>query len=100
DSVAAGKQVQVTTAEQAWPSAPRPVTLEVAALTVAFGGLVAGDGLSLTAPPGRVTGLIGPNGAGKSTVFNACSGLVAPRSGSVRLSGRDVTRLGATRPEQ
>jgi ABC-type branched-subunit amino acid transport system ATPase component len=73
------------------------VTLEVDSLTVGFGGLIAVDGLTLTAPPGRITGLIGPNGAGKTTVFNACSGLVTPRSGKVRLSGRDVTRLPAAR---
>jgi ABC-type branched-subunit amino acid transport system ATPase component len=78
-------------------SQAEPLTLEVDGLTVAFGGLVAVDGLNLTAPPGRVTGLIGPNGAGKSTVFNACSGLVVPRSGKVRLSGRDVTRLATAR---
>ncbi|HEY6790976.1 MAG TPA: ATP-binding cassette domain-containing protein [Trebonia sp.] len=76
-------------------SQPKPLTLEVDGLTVAFGGLVAVDGLNLTSPPGRVTGLIGPNGAGKSTVFNACSGLVTPKSGKVRLSGRDVTRMAA-----
>jgi len=70
-----------------------PMTLEVEGLTVAFGGLVAVDGLSLSAPPGKITGLIGPNGAGKTTVFNSCSGLVAPRAGKVRLSGRDVTRM-------
>ena len=46
------------------------------------------DGLTLTAAPGRITGLIGPNGAGKTTVFNACSGLVTPRPGKVQLSGR------------
>ena len=74
---------------------PAPMTLEIDGLTVGFGGLIAVDGLSLTAPPGRITGLIGPNGAGKTTVFNACSGLVTPRSGKVRLSDRDVTRLAA-----
>jgi ABC-type branched-subunit amino acid transport system ATPase component len=76
-------------------SPPPPMTLEVDGLTVGFGGLIAVDGLSLTAAPGRITGLIGPNGAGKTTVFNACSGLVTPRSGKVRLNGRNVTRLPA-----
>jgi ABC-type branched-subunit amino acid transport system ATPase component/branched-subunit amino acid ABC-type transport system permease component len=76
-------------------SPPAPMTLEVDGLVVGFGGLIAVDGLSLTAAPGRITGLIGPNGAGKTTVFNACSGLVTPRSGKIRLSGRNVTRLPA-----
>jgi ABC-type branched-subunit amino acid transport system ATPase component/branched-subunit amino acid ABC-type transport system permease component len=81
--------------ERSRPTLPEPMTLEVDGLTVGFGGLIAVDGLSLTAAPGKITGLIGPNGAGKTTVFNACSGLVAPRAGKVRLSGRNVTRLPA-----
>ncbi|HWB65466.1 MAG TPA: ABC transporter ATP-binding protein, partial [Mycobacteriales bacterium] len=52
---------------------------------------VAVDQVSLTASAGAVTGLIGPNGAGKTTVFNACSGLLRPKAGSIRLFGEDVT---------
>jgi ABC-type branched-subunit amino acid transport system ATPase component len=66
--------------------------LQIRNLTVAFGGNVAVNDVSLTAPMGRITGLIGPNGAGKTTTFNACSGLVIPKRGEVRLFGRDVTR--------
>jgi ABC-type branched-subunit amino acid transport system ATPase component len=67
--------------------------LEVAALRVRFGGLVAVDDLSFAAPMGRITGLIGPNGAGKTTTFDACSGLNRRVAGTIRLHGRDVTRL-------
>ncbi|MDQ3103613.1 MAG: ABC transporter ATP-binding protein [Actinomycetota bacterium] len=68
--------------------------LQVEGLRVEFGGLVAVDGVSLVAPEGRITGLIGPNGAGKTTTFNACSGMLRPTAGSVRLFDADVTALG------
>lgn len=70
--------------------------LEVVDLTLRFGGLVAVNELSLEAPTGRVTGLIGPNGAGKTTTFNACSGLIAPSNGTVRLDDRDIGSIGTS----
>ncbi|MCU1693217.1 MAG: transporter ATP-binding protein [Frankiales bacterium] len=70
--------------------------LEVRDLVVRFGGLTAVDGVSLTAPAGRITGLIGPNGAGKTTTFNSCSGLNRPTSGEVSLFGEAVSGLSPT----
>ena len=49
------------------------------------------DGLSFSAPTGRVTGLIGPNGAGKTTTFDACSGLNRRFEGRITLHGKDIT---------
>jgi ABC-type branched-subunit amino acid transport system ATPase component len=69
----------------------RSFGLEIHGLTVAFGGNVAVNDVSLSAPRGSITGLIGPNGAGKTTTFNACSGLLKPKKGSIRLFGDDVT---------
>jgi ABC-type branched-subunit amino acid transport system ATPase component/branched-subunit amino acid ABC-type transport system permease component len=68
--------------------------LRVAGLSVRYGGVLAADEVSLFAEAGKITGLIGPNGAGKTTVFNACSGLVRPRSGTVQLNQRSLDRLG------
>ena len=67
--------------------------LEVHELSVRYGGLHAVQGVDLQAPLGRITGLIGPNGAGKTTTFNACTGLVRPTTGTVKLFGDDVTKL-------
>ena len=59
-------------------------------VTVRFGGLVAVDGVSLTADRGEVVGVIGPNGAGKTTLFNALVGAVGC-DGDVRIGGRSVS---------
>ena len=67
--------------------------LDLAHVTVRFGGHVAVNDVSLTAPVGRITGLIGPNGAGKTTLFNVASGLVRPASGTLRLHGADMSGL-------
>lgn len=69
-------------------------SLCIDAITVHFGGLVAAEQVDLSVPVGQITGLIGPNGAGKSTILNACVGAVRTSSGSVRLGGRDLRRLG------
>ena len=48
--------------------------------------------LDLTVMQGEFFGFIGPNGAGKSTTIRTLLGLIAPTSGSVMISGRDVTK--------
>lgn len=70
---------------------PGSTGVEVRELTIRYGGLVAVDGLSLSAPSGRITGLIGPNGAGKTSTFDACSGFNRRIGGQVLLHGEDVT---------
>ncbi len=63
--------------------------LEVRDLTVAFGGNVVMDGVSLAFDPG-FNGLIGPNGAGKTKIFNVVIGYVKPVAGEVRLFGEPL----------
>ena len=65
-------------------------TLELVDLEVAYGGVAAVRGLSLTVEPGEIVGLIGPNGAGKSTTLHAIMGLIPARAGEIRLGDRSL----------
>ena len=51
------------------------------------------SGLSCGFPRGKISVVLGGSGAGKSTLLRMIGGLQRPDSGSVRLAGRDVTRL-------
>jgi branched-chain amino acid transport system ATP-binding protein len=64
--------------------------LELERLDVAYEGVPAVRGLSLTVGRGEIVGLIGPNGAGKSTTLQAIMGLVRPAGGDIRLRGRSI----------
>jgi ABC-type branched-subunit amino acid transport system ATPase component/branched-subunit amino acid ABC-type transport system permease component len=70
--------------------------LTIDGLEVRFGGLLAVDGVNISAPEGKVTGLIGPNGAGKTTTFNATTALIKPTKGKVTIAGADVSRRGVS----
>jgi branched-chain amino acid transport system ATP-binding protein len=82
--------------------------LELAGVTVRFGGLVAVADLDLHINQGEIFSLIGPNGAGKTTVFNIVTGVYQPAEGSLTLAGQSlrgrkphqVTRLGVARTFQ
>ena len=49
-------------------------------------------GVSLSLRAGETLGLMGRNGMGKTTLIRTIMGLVRPRSGSVAIGGRDMTR--------
>jgi branched-chain amino acid transport system ATP-binding protein len=49
------------------------------------------QGVSFTAPKGRVTALLGRNGVGKTTTLRALLGLVPRSRGTVTVGGEDVT---------
>jgi ABC-2 type transport system ATP-binding protein len=67
--------------------------IELNRLTKAYGATTAVDGLSLTVPPGRVTGFVGANGAGKSTTMRMLLGLTRPTSGTALIDGKRYAEL-------
>ncbi|HUZ66882.1 MAG TPA: ABC transporter ATP-binding protein [Beijerinckiaceae bacterium] len=67
--------------------------LEVANLSVRFGGLTAVDDVSFRVLEQSVHGLIGPNGAGKTTAFNLISGLTPASAGRICLAGAPIEAL-------
>jgi branched-chain amino acid transport system ATP-binding protein len=74
--------------------------LQVRGLRKRFGGLVVTDGVDLDVRAGEIHALIGPNGAGKTTLVAQLAGELASDAGSVRLGGRDITRLPVHRRAQ
>jgi len=49
------------------------------------------NGLSFTAPAGKVTALVGPSGAGKTTIFNLLARFEEPQSGVIRIGGQELS---------
>ena len=67
--------------------------LELADITVRFGGLTALSGVGLRMRRGEVVAVIGPNGAGKTSLFNAITGFVPLAEGRIMLGGARIDGL-------
>jgi ABC-2 type transport system ATP-binding protein len=66
--------------------------VEVSNLTHVYkGGHKALEKLSFSVEKGEIIGLLGPNGAGKSTTVKLITGILKPTSGSVKVSGHEVS---------
>ena len=64
--------------------------LELEDLHVFYGNIEALKGMSMHVNRGEIVTLIGSNGAGKSTTLKTISGVLRPRTGVVRLDGREI----------
>ncbi len=67
--------------------------LRAEGLNKSFGGRRVVNDVSIEVRAGDVVGLLGPNGAGKTTTFHMMVGLTRPDTGTVLLSGENVTQL-------
>jgi branched-chain amino acid transport system ATP-binding protein len=91
-----GGSIRMTEIPVATAASPRndgsAALLEIADVTMRFGGIVALEAVTFSVGKGRIVGLIGPNGAGKTTLFNCLSRLYRPMHGDIRLNGRSLNR--------
>ncbi len=71
--------------------------LSIQDLHVAYGNILALQGISLEVHEGEIVTLIGANGAGKSTLLRAISGIVPVRSGKIIFGDLDLRTVPAHR---
>jgi len=72
------------------------MSIVVSRVSKHFGEFTALDDVSIEVAGGSLTALLGPSGSGKSTLLRVIAGLERPSSGTVSISGLDVT----SRPPQ
>jgi branched-chain amino acid transport system ATP-binding protein len=68
--------------------------LDVDGVVAGYGAVRILHGVSLSIGEGEVVAVVGPNGAGKTTLLSAISGLASVFSGTIRIKGQDVRRVG------
>jgi branched-chain amino acid transport system ATP-binding protein len=67
--------------------------LQVAGLSLAFGGIRALAGIDVAVDEGETLAVIGPNGSGKTSLFNCITGFYRPHDGTVRFRGESLLGL-------
>jgi branched-chain amino acid transport system ATP-binding protein len=67
--------------------------LSIEDLHVAYGNILALQGVSLQVGEGELVTLIGSNGAGKTTCLQTISGLNRPKSGNIIYQGENITHM-------
>jgi branched-chain amino acid transport system ATP-binding protein len=73
--------------------APREVLLEVANVSLAFGGVNAISNISFDIRAGEIRAIIGPNGAGKTSMLNVINGFYHPQQGTITFQGKVRRRM-------
>jgi len=65
--------------------------LQIESVSTYYGSIKALHGISLDVNAAEIVTLIGSNGAGKTTTLRAISGMIKPKTGTVRFGGLDIT---------
>ena len=67
--------------------------IELKGVAKRFGAKVVLDGVDLSVDPGESLVIIGGSGTGKSVMLKSILGLITPDKGSIKVDGREITRL-------
>ncbi|WP_217586446.1 ABC transporter ATP-binding protein [Lentibacillus saliphilus] len=91
-SLMVGREVSFTTEKK--PAEPKETVLEVKNLVVQDSRKVdMVKGLDLDIRAGEIVGIAGVDGNGQSELIEAITGLTKAQSGSIKLTGKDITNL-------
>lgn len=67
--------------------------LEISKLNVYYGDIHVLKDVSIVVKEGEIVAVLGANGAGKTTLLKTISGILHPRSGSIKLFGKNVENM-------
>src|SRR5512145_1458672 len=71
----------------------REILLDVASVSLAFGGVKAIIDVSFDIRKGEIRAIIGPNGAGKTSMLNVINGFYQPQKGTITFAGKVRRRM-------
>jgi len=74
---------------------PRPSVVDIQDLGFAYGKAIVLHDLTMAVGPREVFAIVGPNAAGKTTLLRCIERVLTPRTGTVRIDGRDLKSLSA-----
>jgi len=75
-------------------------TVEVSALSVHYGSVIAVENASIEVAAGSFAALVGPSGCGKTSLLRSIAGFETPAQGSIRIGGSLVAGAGKSVPPE
>lgn len=78
----------------------KDIKIELKNVHKRFGKKIVLHDLSLTIPKGKSLVVIGGSGSGKSVMLKSILGIIRPEKGSIKVDGKDVTKLSTSEREK